>query len=73
MLVACSRGIETPPVSWLGEWPRDIGAAARPSRRGTESHRFAARTSGTRQKTFSPYSRAAATAFHRLPVRGVSC
>jgi len=28
--------------------------------------------SGTRRK-FPPYSRAAATAFHRLPVRGVSC
>src|SRR5690348_1864676 len=58
--------IETPPVSWLG------GALlARPSRTDGRVFRRSARRSDARP-IFPPYSRAAAAAFHRLPVHGVS-
>ena len=42
--------IETPPVSWLGESPWQIGAVERPSHAGAEPSRFAAGDSGVLQK-----------------------
>jgi len=58
--------METPPVSWLGGIL--LGPAFPPRcrvfRRSTEAV--------ARARLLPPYSRAAATAFHRLPVHGVS-
>ena len=66
--------IETPPVSWLGEFaPIYRGTPARPSHPAHRESR-SIRCAGpvARAEKFPPYSRAAATVFHRLPVRGVS-
>jgi len=52
-------------------------ASARPSHPSLRVTGIACRDSSirtvVRAKNSPPYSRAAATAFHRLPVRGVSC
>jgi hypothetical protein len=71
-----SRGLRTSPVSWLGgnsgpggAWDRRCGAFPR-RRRGFETQRFAAVACAV---FIPPYSRASATALHRLPeheVRG---
>jgi len=73
--------IETPPVSWLGglsgwslwqrKWDPGSSAAFPSFARNRGLLRFFASDSGARWKS-PPYSRAAATVFHRLPVRGVS-
>jgi hypothetical protein len=44
----------------------------RPSHSSPLRYPFGRRISGSCRNLFSPYSRAAATDFHRLPVRGVS-
>src|SRR5579862_3287238 len=64
--------IETPPVSWLGELSRYIRdpSAAFPSRHRISIDSLAGPVA--RAEKLPPYSRAAATVFHRLPVRGVS-
>src|SRR5713101_6862182 len=59
-------GLRTPPVSWLGGTTKRHGLPApTPAPYGTGWN------SGLRSITSPPYSRAAATAFHRLPVHGV--
>jgi hypothetical protein len=65
-------GVETPSVSWLGRFhPCTTGAAAAfpfPQQRISDS----LLETVARAENLSPYSRAAATAFHRLPMHGVS-
>lgn len=65
--------IEAPPVSWLWRFNSafEILCAAFPPWRRIETIRRAGQWHAP--QTSSPYSRAAATDFHRLPVRGVSC
>jgi len=73
--------IETPPVSWLSgpltfRWKKlnEPWASTRPSHPGpyhSDFEWFASKNSGVRRKN-PPYSRASATALHRLPMRGVS-
>ena len=60
-------GIEAPSVSWLGGSVRR-GLPIPAPIRGIES----ADATVVRARQFPPYSRAAATVFHRLPVHGVS-
>lgn len=65
--------IEAPPVSWLWRFNsafEKICAAFPPWRRIATIRRAG---QWPAPQTSSPYSRAAATDFHRLPVRGVSC
>ena len=65
-------GIETSPVSWLGGSLRihRSGSAVFPS--GSESLAIHRPRQWLAPKNPPPYSRAAATAFHRLPVHEVS-
>jgi hypothetical protein len=65
--VSASIQAEIPSVSWLGE----SASAAWPSQPVSESGRFTGKSVASAEN-FPPYSRAAATAFHRLPVHGIS-
>ena len=69
----CASGLRLRRSPGSADCPERFGTAARPSHPVIESVRIRCAGQWHAPKTFPPYSRAAATDFHRLPVRGVSC